>query len=218
MLPIPTIGKFALKGPLNRKYYLSNLPGDTPLKKLVGAIKACWVCAQAHERLKKELGLDHLEGRSWQGLTQSAIGSQKANHIVPLSAITTSRTMRRLARLNGLAHYCAPHNFLPLISSNLMTDPRMIVMEAIARKRLLAANYNGLRIDLAPHLLFERHGDLFVSALNLGKTWRSDEDPRLGQFKLAGLGAPEVLEAEFEPLPGYSPEAPRETDTVLLSV
>ncbi|MCW1403083.1 hypothetical protein OKA06_12350 [Novosphingobium sp. MW5] len=99
-----------------------------------------------------------------------------------------------------------------------MSDPRMIVMEAIARRKLLAANYNGLRIDLAPHLLFERHGDLFVSALNLGKAWRSDEEPRLGQFKLAGLGAPEVMDGEFEPLPGYSPEAPRETDTVLLSV
>lgn len=99
-----------------------------------------------------------------------------------------------------------------------MSDPRMIVMEAIARRKLLAANYNGLRIDLAPHLLFERHGDLFVSALNLAKNWRSDEDPRLGQFKLAGLGAPEVLDAPFDPLPGYAPDAPRETDTVLLSV
>ncbi|MFM5931672.1 MAG: hypothetical protein ACKOPQ_12255 [Novosphingobium sp.] len=99
-----------------------------------------------------------------------------------------------------------------------MTDQRLIVMEAIARKRLLAANYNGLRIDLAPHLLFERHGDLYVSALNLGKTWRSDEEPRLGQFKLAGLGAPEVLEGEFEPLPNFSPETPRETDTLILSV
>ncbi|MFM5906803.1 MAG: hypothetical protein ACKOPO_04350 [Novosphingobium sp.] len=99
-----------------------------------------------------------------------------------------------------------------------MNDQRLIVMEAIARKRLLAANYNGMRIDLAPHLLFERHGDLYVSALNLGKTWRSDEEPRLGQFKLAGLGAPEVLEGEFEPLPNFTRETPRETDTLVLSV
>lgn len=27
-----------------RKYYLSNLPADTPLKQLAGAIKARWVC------------------------------------------------------------------------------------------------------------------------------------------------------------------------------
>ena len=51
-----------------RKYYLSNLPADTPIKKLAGAIKARWICEQAHQQLKEELGLDHFEGRSWTGL------------------------------------------------------------------------------------------------------------------------------------------------------
>lgn len=46
-----------------RKYYLSNLPADTTLKRLAGAIKARWICEQAHRRLKEELGLDHFEGR-----------------------------------------------------------------------------------------------------------------------------------------------------------
>jgi hypothetical protein len=32
------------------------------------AIKARWICEQAHQQLKEELGLDHFEGRSWQGL------------------------------------------------------------------------------------------------------------------------------------------------------
>jgi SRSO17 transposase len=31
-------------------------------------IKARWVCEQAHQQLKEELGLDHFEGRSWRGL------------------------------------------------------------------------------------------------------------------------------------------------------
>lgn len=56
-----------------RKYYLSNLPADTPLKKLAGAIKARWICEQAHQQLKEELGLDHFEGRSWQGLHRHAL-------------------------------------------------------------------------------------------------------------------------------------------------
>lgn len=47
-----------------RKYYLSNLPADIPLKQLAGAIKARWSCEQAHQQLKEELGLDHFEGRS----------------------------------------------------------------------------------------------------------------------------------------------------------
>lgn len=51
-----------------QKYYLSNLPADANLKRLVAAIKARWVCEQAHQQMKEELGLDHFEGRSWRGL------------------------------------------------------------------------------------------------------------------------------------------------------
>jgi SRSO17 transposase len=56
-----------------RKYYLSNLPADTPLKGLAAAIKARWVCEQAHQQLKEEIGLDHFEGRSWTGLHRHAL-------------------------------------------------------------------------------------------------------------------------------------------------
>jgi SRSO17 transposase len=35
-----------------RKYYLSNLSADMPLKKLAGAIKVRWVCELAHQQLK----------------------------------------------------------------------------------------------------------------------------------------------------------------------
>jgi SRSO17 transposase len=56
-----------------RKYYLSNLPANTPLKQIAGAIKARWVCEQAHQQIKEELGLDHFEGRSWTGLHRHAL-------------------------------------------------------------------------------------------------------------------------------------------------
>lgn len=56
-----------------RKYYLSNLPAETPIKQLAGAIKARWVCEQGHQQLKEELGLDHFEGRSWKGLHRHAL-------------------------------------------------------------------------------------------------------------------------------------------------
>lgn len=56
-----------------RKYYLSNLPAETLIKDVAGAIKARWVCEQAHQQLKEELGLDHFEGRSWTGLHRHAL-------------------------------------------------------------------------------------------------------------------------------------------------
>ena len=56
-----------------RKYYLSDLPAETPLEALAALIKARWVCEQAHQQLKDELGLDHFEGRSWRGLHHHAL-------------------------------------------------------------------------------------------------------------------------------------------------
>lgn len=56
-----------------RKYHLSNLPADATLRQLAAAIKARWVCEQAHQQLKEELGLDHLECRSWRALHHHAL-------------------------------------------------------------------------------------------------------------------------------------------------
>jgi len=56
-----------------RKYYASNLPPDTNLKALAAAVKARWICEQAHQQLKGELGLDHFEGRSWTGIHRHAL-------------------------------------------------------------------------------------------------------------------------------------------------
>jgi SRSO17 transposase len=61
------------RGSGERKYYLANLPADTPLATLAVTIKTRWVCEQAHQQLKEELGLDHFEGRSWTGLHRHAL-------------------------------------------------------------------------------------------------------------------------------------------------
>jgi SRSO17 transposase len=65
------VGEWRSSG--ERKYYLSNLPPGTSRRALAGTIKARWVCEQAHQQLKEELGLDHFEGRSWTGLHRHAL-------------------------------------------------------------------------------------------------------------------------------------------------
>lgn len=91
-------------------------------------------------------------------------------------------------------------------------------MEAITRRKIVEARYNNETFRLAPHLLFQRNGDLFTSALNVDKVWRADEDPRLGQFKLAGLGDVTITNDEFGPLPSFSPETPRHDDIAILAI
>ena len=95
---------------------------------------------------------------------------------------------------------------------------RMGVLEAIARRVLLNAAYNGQRLTLAPHALFARRGELYASALNLSKHWRADEERRLGYFKIAGLAAVEVTEDPFDALPNAAEMLAGAGDEVLLAV
>ena len=91
-------------------------------------------------------------------------------------------------------------------------------IEAIALKRLVVAEYNGNQLQLAPHQLFERHGELFVSAFNTSKKWRNEEEMRLGHFKLEGLTKVSLTENSFEPLQNYDGSLPRTTDKQLFAV
>ena len=49
------------------KYWLSNLPEETPLERLVSLAKLRWRIEHDYRELKDALGLDHFEGRSFRG-------------------------------------------------------------------------------------------------------------------------------------------------------
>jgi len=50
------------------KWYFSNLPADTPLHRLVEMAHSRWPIEQFYEDAKGECGLDHYQGRRWDGL------------------------------------------------------------------------------------------------------------------------------------------------------
>jgi len=54
------------------KYWLSNLPGDTRLQRLVHTAKMRWRIERDYQELKQEFGLSDYEGRGWRGFHHHA--------------------------------------------------------------------------------------------------------------------------------------------------
>ena len=66
--------------------------------------------------------------------------------------------------------------------------PTEIILEAIARQICVAATYNRNAVILAPHILYTKHDALFVDAITLERDGKPPKEPKLGAFKLVGLG------------------------------
>jgi len=54
------------------RYALSNLPAETTMERAVYWWKERWQVEQGYRQLKRELGLDHFEGRNWNGFHHHA--------------------------------------------------------------------------------------------------------------------------------------------------
>jgi SRSO17 transposase len=54
------------------RYFVSNLPADTPLRTLVNTVKMRWRIEHDYHELKQEFGLSHYEGRGWRGFHHHA--------------------------------------------------------------------------------------------------------------------------------------------------
>lgn len=102
------------------------------------------------------------------------------------------------------------------------TDDRVrlaeILAEAIHKKRIVEATYNGASLKLAPYQLFVRHDALYATALNPQKSRRIDEEPNLGVFKLAGLSRLSLTDEPFEPVPNYAGQLPRPDDVLVTGI
>ena len=122
------IGEHRTSG--EKKYYLANLSAATDLRTLAATIKARWICEQAHQQLKEELGLDHFEGRSWQGLHRHALMTMIAYAFLQQRRLTKARRGKKNHRatastkLAGRApRYRRPHH--PIAASTMPVLPTM---------------------------------------------------------------------------------------------
>ena len=116
--PARRLGSSANTASGEKKYYLANLPAKADLRTLAATIKARWICEQAHQQLKEELGLDHFEGRSWQGLHRHALMTMIAYAFLQYRRL---KTARREKKIDGPP----PQPTLPAV--------RQAILELIAR-------------------------------------------------------------------------------------
>jgi len=90
-----------------------------------------------------------------------------------------------------------------------MQQSTPILLEAIALRTCVRAVYNGGAVTLAPHILYQRHDDLFVDAITVERDNRPPREVKIGTFKLAGLRNLELAGRPFAPEPSFDPGHPR---------
>ena len=120
-----------------KKYYLANLPENTSLRTLAETIKGRWICEQAHQQLKEELGLDHFEGRSWQGLHRHALMTMIAYAFLQfrrLAAAKRKKKNQRSAAPAKLARRTARHSraLRPTTATAVSSLPKLAIQSAAA--------------------------------------------------------------------------------------
>src|SRR5262249_18960462 len=82
----------------NPKATAANLTAKTDLRTLAATIKARWICEQAHQQMKEQLGLDHFEGRSWQGLHRHALMTMTSHAFLQNHRLATARRKKKNKR------------------------------------------------------------------------------------------------------------------------
>ncbi len=122
------------------KYWLSTLPEDVPLQRMVFEAKMRWRIERDYQDLKQDLGLGHYEGRGWRGfhhhasLSIAAYGFLMAQQLRHPNGVGKKNAAQR-------AQSTLPTHYKPR-GSPAHAAPRPIVHNdlALAYRQSLAAN------------------------------------------------------------------------------
>lgn len=93
-----------------------------------------------------------------------------------------------------------------------------IMFEAIVKKLAIAATYNRGEVTLAPHILYTRHGEIYVDAMTIERDGKPPREPKIGAFKLAGLAPLRLTARRFTPSPLFLADDPRYDGVTLMAV
>ena len=104
----------------------------------------------------------------------------------------------------------------PVPSAPPPTTPA--VLEAIVKKLAVAASYNRGEVTLAPHVLYTRHGELYLDAITIERDGKPPKEIKLGTFKLAGLAPLRLTARRFSVNPMFRSNDHRYADNTLMAV
>lgn len=93
-----------------------------------------------------------------------------------------------------------------------------VLLEAIALKKCVEATYNRMVVKLAPHILYTRHGELYVDAVTVERDGKPPKETKLGTFKLAGLKIAGIVSRTFMPEPIFDPADQKYAGVTLFAV
>ncbi len=138
------------------KFWLSTLPPDTPIDRLVYLAKLRWLIERDYLELKQEIGLGHYEGRGWRGfhhhaalciaaygflvaeraaIPPSAVGARR---LVQAPSLPDGRRPRRATTANRTSrphldrHHQTPHRSRPRADTAPMSVLRPDDRDALA--------------------------------------------------------------------------------------
>jgi len=97
-------------------------------------------------------------------------------------------------------------------------DKNRTILQAIALHSCIEATYNRMTVKLAPHILYTRHGELFLDAVTVERDGRPPRERKLGTFKLAGLAVSGLCEAAFALSSDFDASAEKYADVTLFAV
>ena len=93
-----------------------------------------------------------------------------------------------------------------------------IVFEAIVKQQMLSATYNRGSVVLAPHIVYTKHGEIYLDALTLERDGKPPREPKIGAFKVSGLGGTRITPRRFQRSELFVADEDRYDGTTLLSI
>lgn len=97
-------------------------------------------------------------------------------------------------------------------------EANKVLLEAIALRKCIEASYNRGIVKLAPHILYTRHGELFIDAVTVEREGKPPRETKIGTFKLSGLQVRGIVDRGFEIDAAFDPANDKYEGVTLFAV